>query len=485
MNLPDPARTAYASRRELGRAMLLPPAALPVALAIAFIGGAGPNLLLALLSIAVLIVGCMLLWRPGESPILLFTFAFPWLQGSIAIFHANWLGIDIGDHAPFPGDMYAAVVMSLAGLLALAVGIRLGAGPWRVEDSSALREMALSQPMRRWFRLYAMAWAVSFVALSFAWVLPGLTQPALALAALRWAFFFMLAFAYFVHGRGRGRLFPIVFLIELATALGGYFSDFKAVFFITFFAILASGVRISARALLGSGVLAAGAVALGIVWTAVKGEYRVFVSGGQAAQIVTVDYATRLAKLYELVVNLDVDALMSAVDQLLRRLTYVEFFSVVLVNVPAHLPHTLGAILWDAVIRPFMPRLLFVDKDEIDDTVRTNFYTGGLAGSSEGTSISLGYFAEAYIDFGTFGMLAALAAIGLFYGAIYRTLLRWRASRGLLGMAMATAVLTSVGPMENSFTKVFGGVIVSLLVAWVMILFIVPRWAPWLVAERR
>ena len=48
-------------------------------------------------------------------------------------------------------------------------------------------------------------------------------------------------------------------------------------------------------------------------------------------------------------------------------------------------------------------------------------------------------------------------------------------------MAVATAVLTSVGPMENSFTKVFGGVIVSLVVAWAMIVFIVPRWAPWLV----
>ena len=48
-------------------------------------------------------------------------------------------------------------------------------------------------------------------------------------------------------------------------------------------------------------------------------------------------------------------------------------------------------------------------------------------------------------------------------------------------MAVATAVLMSVGALENSFTKVFGGVIVSLIVATVMIVFIVPRWAPWLV----
>jgi hypothetical protein len=272
-----------------------------------------------------------------------------------------------------------------------------------------------------------------------------------------------------------------VFLLELATAIGGYFSDFKTVFFVTLFAALACGIRISSRTLLSAGMLVALVVSLSIVWTAVKGEFRTFVAGGQAEQIVTVDYVSRLAKLYELVTSLDLAALVNAADQFLRRVSYVEFFSLVLVNVPSLLPHTLGAILWDAIIRPFMPRLLFVDKDEIDDTARTNFYTGGLGGSSEGASISLGYIAEAYIDFGAFGMFAALAAIGLFYGAIYRILLRWRASRGLLGMAVATTVLTNVGPMENSFTKVFGGVIVSLLVAWVMIVFVVPRWAPWLV----
>jgi hypothetical protein len=253
------------------------------------------------------------------------------------------------------------------------------------------------------------------------------------------------------------------------------------VFIITFLAALASGTRISSRTLLGTGLLAIMVIALAVVWAAIKGEYRIFVSGGEAAQIITVGYTTRLAKLYDLATNLDIESLTNGVNQLLRRLTYVEFFSVVLVYVPASMPHSLGAILWDAVIRPFMPRLLFVDKDVIDDTARTNIYTGGLAGSDEGVSISLGYIAESYIDFGSFGMFAVLVGIGLFYGVIYRTLSQWRRSRGLLGAAVATAVLASVGPMENSFTKVFASVIVSLVVAALMVVFVVPRWAPWLV----
>jgi hypothetical protein len=462
------------------RGGLLPPATLPVALTLLLFGATGPNFLLASLSVAVLIAGCLLLWRPGEPPILLFTFAYPWLQGSIAIFHANWLGVDVAQYSEYPGDMNSAIVMSLTGLLALAVGMRLGAGPRHLGDPYAACGIALSQPIRRWLRLYALSWALSFAALSFAWVMPGLTQVMLALAGMRWAFFFMLGVACFTQGRGLSGPFLAAFLLELSAGIGTYFADFKTVFIITFFAALASRTRLSPRTLLGTGLLFVMTVTLAVVWGAIKGEYRTFVSGGEAAQIVTVDYTTRLAKLYELAAGLDSERLTSAVNQLLRRLTYVEFFSAVLVYVPANIPHSGGAIFWDAVSRPFMPRLLFADKEVIDDTARTNMYTGGLAGSDEGVSISLGYVPEAYIDFGSFGMFAVLFGIGLFYGLIYRWLSRWRRSRGLIGVAVAAAVLANLGPLENSFTKVFGSVIVSLIVAVGMIIFIVPRWAPWL-----
>src|SRR5690348_3309300 len=123
---------------------LLPPAMLPFSIFFFFIGGFGPNLLIALLSMAILFVGCMLLWRPRESPILLFAFAYPWAQGSIAIWHANWLGIGITDYRPFMGDTQAAVIISLAGLLALAAGMRLGAGKRRWEDVLGPHQTALS-----------------------------------------------------------------------------------------------------------------------------------------------------------------------------------------------------------------------------------------------------------------------------------------------------------------------------------------------------
>jgi hypothetical protein len=129
--------------------------------------------------------------------------------------------------------------------------------------------------------------------------------------------------------------------------------------------------------------------------------------------------------------------------------------------------------------------MLFPEKTVIDDTTRTNYYTGGLAGESESTSISLGWIAEMYIDFGYTGMFPAILLVGILYGQVYRRFLRWTASHGLLGAAMATAVLTGVGALENSFTKTFGGITVALLVAWATVKFVVPGWARWLPIARQ
>src|SRR5262245_10074083 len=106
-------RPPYVLVRAPARRALLPPATLPIVLALLVLGASGPNLSLALLSVAVLVAGSLLLCRPGEPPVLLFTFAYPWLQGSIAVFHSSWLGLDVTEYAPYQGEMRSAIFMSL------------------------------------------------------------------------------------------------------------------------------------------------------------------------------------------------------------------------------------------------------------------------------------------------------------------------------------------------------------------------------------
>jgi hypothetical protein len=229
------------------------------------------------------------------------------------------------------------------------------------------------------------------------------------------------------------------------------------------------------------GLLSLGAVALtlGVAWTAVKIDYRSFVSGGEKAQVVTVGYLERISMLAEMLRQLDGNAMADASEKLLQRIAYVDFFGVVLDAVPGVLPHENGALCWDAISRPFMPRLFFPEKTAIDDSVRTNYYTGlDLPTSEEGTSVSLGYMAESYIDFGAAGMMVPIFGLGLLLGRFYRWMLRRDPSR-LLGMALATATIFGASFLESSITKVFGGLVVAMLVSWI-VLRIAPLYLRWI-----
>ncbi len=439
----------------------------------------GPNALLAVFSIILLFLGSWLLWRPGESPILLFVFGYQWMQASTKIFHANWLNQDVAQVAPYGGDVQLAILLSLSGLAVLTLGMRLGAGPWTPENAMLLRERATAFRPRYWFRLYAVALLAATLAQGVAWFVPGLTQPLLAVASIKWAFFWILAYASFAQPRA-SRLYLLAALgIELAIGLGGYFADFKTPLLFALFALVAAGLRLSPQRYLALGALVALLVSLAVTWTAVKGEYRNFVSGGQRAQVVTVDYAERVAYLSELVKRLNSEDISDASNALLERLAYVDFFGVVIDRVPNLLPHEGGALWWDAIKRPFMPRVLFPEKTVIHDTERTNYYTGlGLAGHEQGTSFSLGYIAESYIDFGIPLMMVPIFVLGLILGRFYTWMIRLDRGRILLGMALATSTVYVMAFLESSITKTFGSLVLTMIASWVCLRFIAPQFFP-------
>jgi hypothetical protein len=404
----------------------------------------------------------------------------------VVIFQASWAGAPVDDFSELQGNETKAIVLTQLALMVQAVGLKLGAGRIGADVITGARELAASVAIKHWFRAYLAFAVVGVVASLAASRAPGLSQLLGGVASLRWAFFFMLAFAHFVRRSPSGMLFYIAFAWELMTGLGGYFSDFKTVFIVTFLALLAAGTRVSARFIASSAVIVSAAVLLMVVWTAIKKDYREFVSGGETAQIVTVEYGERLHKIGELVGQLDAQDLGDASQQLLRRISYVDYFGVVLDHVPSVVPHQNGAILKDALLRPFTPRLLFPGKDVIDDSLRTRKFTGmHVAGSTEGTSIGIGWPAELYIDFGEWLMMPVALALGLGYGLVQRFFLHWRYSRGLLGLGVSIEILLAAGSVETSITKLIGGLVVGFIAACLVIRFAVPGVWPWLIERRR
>jgi hypothetical protein len=244
----------------------------------------------------------------------------------------------------------------------------------------------------------------------------------------------------------------------------------------------AVGVRFSARLKTVIGLVVVIAIAFGVIWTAIKSDYRAFLSGGQRAQVVTVSYPERMERLAGLVFDLDEAAVLDGFDRLLQRLEYVEYFSQVTVVVPDAIPHTRGERWLDAIMRPLMPRLLFPNKASIDESYLTNRFTGlAVAGMEEGTQISIGYMGETYIDFGAVVMMPVLWGWGLVLGFVYRRLLQGVYSRGVVGMGEVSAIFTlTCSSIGNGLAKLVGGFTVSLLVVWLFNRFVLPRALPWL-----
>lgn len=163
-------------------------------------------------------------------------------------------------------------------------------------------------------------------------------------------------------------------------------------------------------------------------------------------------------------------------DGLIRRIMYFNFFGVVLDRVPNILPYEGGQLWGDAVLRCFMPRLIFPQKSAVNDSTLTNRYTGlRVAGDQQGTSISMGYMAEAYIDFGPILMFVPIAMLGLFLGYFYRWLIVRPGAEAVLGAALAHFALMPASSLETSVLKLVPALVLSIIPCLVVLKSLGPR----------
>lgn len=432
--------------------------------------GARDNPLLAAASVATFAVLLTLFWRPGEPLVFLYIFMFQWLESSVGIFYANLYD------APLDEYRRIATLLLLVGLLLQALGARWAMGPIQPYYRHLAELQLLRIPQRTWFKLYLATLAMAAAARILATLMPPLSQPLLVLPFLKWAAFVIFTFATFYRRDNNKTLWVAVFVFELLFSLGDYFSSFKFVFLFTFLGIGLAQIRLSARMKAVLAVVVVIAILFAAIWSDIKGEYRYFVAGNQYAQVVTVEYGERIAKIGELISDMEWHDLVDGFDFLLQRVEYAEYFADVASLIPRSIPHSGGELWMDALTRPLMPRLFFPDKAIIDESELTARFTGReLAGFEEGTQISIGYMAEAYIDYGIWGMMPLLFVLGLVQGWVYRWFMHGQRTRGVMGIGLACAVfVTSCGSIGTSSAKLVGSFVVSLLVIWFFLRFVAP-----------
>lgn len=474
------------SRRNLSLFRRVPAIVWFLTAALLFAGPFSSNPSLTGASAILLLWFFMLLWRPGEPPILLLALGFQWLQVVTKVINADLLGLPVSGLNPYQGNIDGAIWLSLLSLAVMALGMRFALARYKAAQTEmAFSEAMLFSPNRLWV-FYLVSVMLGVAILLMARVLPEITQLALALANIKWVAYFMLAYVCFLQPE-RMYLLLMAFGIEFVLGLGAYFSSFKMVFFVTILAFVASGKKLSGKQIAVVLSLTSVLFALSLVWTAVKTDYRNYLSGGQRAQIITRGYVERIQKLYDMVSELEKKDMANALQNMADRISYVDFFGRTLVIVPGRIPHE-GGELWAGAIRHiFMPRLFFPDKPPLrSDSEITNYYTGlGFGGEAEGTSVSIGYVAESYIDFGGFWMFAPVLALGFLWGAMYRYFLSRPRMPAIIGYGLAVVVLLGALHFETTNVKLLGGVVTSFIVAFVVQKFFVKKLVRKLMVKRR
>lgn len=363
-----------------------------------------------------------------------------------------------GMYGPTVEDAYW---YTLASTVTLAVAFRLVLGNLR----SPTREFAEAHKhwaLRDLLMLYIGGLAFATICGMAAKIVPALDQPFEAAAHFKILAMTMVFSTVLATGKGRNFMIA-VFLIEVLSGFGGLFSDFKGAFI--FLAVSAFMVRIrwtGTMAVIVS-ALACVMVVMALWWTAVKTDFREFATASSDSQNIKVDLGSRVGYLGNKAAGgIDWN---SASYALLLRLSYVDIFgSVIGVQAVAPEPRYFGQ--WqDAFDHVAKPRFLFPGKAALSDTEVFIRLARGNASEAfrSGTSISVGFVAENFVDMGFPGMLVGIFAIGVMVAGICRYFmtrqLPWMVREGTV-----LAIIYTIGHdgVEISLPKILGAMYMSL-----------------------
>ena len=303
--------------------------------------------------------------------------------------------------------------------------------------------------------------------------IPALTQPFLAFALLKYVAIYAIAGSVFASDRGYVWLL-LVIGGEFIVGMTGYFSSFKEPVFLLGIALVSSrhGLARVNNWVIGLACVAA-LLWVSIVWTAIKMEYRSEMYGKSLQEKVTWLTNSYLSRKIDYA---------DAATRLLDRVGGTELFARVLANIDTGLINNDFDFYRAAIHHVITPRVLFPDKAALDDSKITTALTGERI--DQETSVSVGYIAEAEVDFGFPGLLLPMLTIGFMLGMATEYFMT-RPAPELVRQAFATATFFHVFLFEADIDKALGGFIVGWLAMALMLKFGYPRIEMWLTGAPR
>ncbi len=403
-------------------------------------------------------------FRDNEPQVIFIAMMLSYLSITIKIYYAIFFQKSFTEYSE-SNLMEYTTVLSLFGLFFFLFGIYVSIRKITFTKNNTISSTLLSYNPRRIITLYIFSFIISSFLKGIGLGLGGFAQFTINISYLHNGFIFILiAYAYYTNKNVKITI--LIILIEIVLSLSGFFAGFKDYFLIIAASILAFKIQFNFRQTISLVLITVGAIYFSVIWTAIKPEYRKFLSGGESSQYVVVSQSDSFGKLAELFVEFnnktyDFEEIYYA---MVDRISYTEFFSLAVEQVPLAIAHENGKLFTEAIEHILLPRILNPNKAIIWDSEMVNKYTGRLvAGELEGTSFSLGFMAECYIDFGPYLMHLPIFFVGLLMGFIYRYILTNSLNK-LWGSALVMNMLFIINCNGTPTKKVFGYVFMYFIV---------------------
>jgi hypothetical protein len=368
-------------------------------------------------SVLVLLIGVKLVSTGDGLFVLPAAYIFHWVETSIGLVYKDFFGREVA--AFYLSDYTPMVLISLGCCLAIAIGVRIGMSLVKTVDASVVRpEFAFS------FGMVAIAYAVttSFegTLVSVAANYPSLRQIIVTADTARLGILFLLL-RRLLTPKPRWTWIGGILALEVALGITGFFAGFREPLVLAALALLEIFDRRSVRHWMAMSFACLCAVAIGLLWMGIRGDYR-----RNYVEIDNFD-SSRSARLNN-IESLSLDFLKSdgtatwdTADKLVDRMWTIYYPALAVSRVPTYVPYSDGEILSAALVHIVTPRVLFPGKPGLQsDSEKVRKYSGVMvAGAEQNTSIAFGYAAEAYIDFGVPLMFLPVLLFGVAIGYLY------------------------------------------------------------------
>lgn len=406
---------------------------------------------------------CRTFWWQQVPGIFLFVLIIPFIEIHTGVLNANSSNITLNE--AFNGTGRKTFWLSSIGLLMVCVGLQATLKKERfaaVLHVDRLRQNYQGVTMTRLILLFVLLTFLGFgVDAAIPWN-SSLKQLEVQFLKLPSVILFAICIYYFLF-RKQGLLFTSFIIIVIIQSLYSYFSEWRLPIEILITASLIQIKEFKLPQLLKYAPIFLPVLLFVGIWQSIKGEYRYILSDGKEDQTIQLSRSAAIATALDLATTSYQDgsyADSTIVQATYQRTGYLEYFAATLEKVPSEIPHERGLLTASNLEYALIPRILNPNKGIKKDRSKVEKYTGLYFGGDRSTaSFSLGHYCEAYIDWGSFGMMLHLFIYGCLGGWLTNLFLnQHKIQNTIFGAGILFTILSFWGTYQKDMITLTGSI---------------------------